>query len=488
MGALCASPLPDHVAELDLLPDHAAEAAPVPDHAAETVLLPVHAAEAAPLRVHHAAEAALLRVHAAEDDEAHGEEGNSLVKPPVVPQIQDDETECSRDGFERQRSAMPWWLEPMELHDDSALASEVVDVPFPMFERVGTLPFTIMESSSLTLDNLVDLIKGRRMKNIVVLSGAGVSTAAGIPDFRSKGGFYDKLRPEDLTLTPEQRQNLAGGGDAMSQAVHVDLWNQTQLPLLESHRELIIGTLRQTWKPTLAHWFFAFLEEDGLLRRLYTQNVDGLEHRVGIPIEKIVNVHGTMAKAFCSKCKRDVDIDAFGRDVEAQIKDVWGATAGPPTSTPIPCVACGAARVRPAITLFGESLPARFRSLSPEDIKAADLLIVTGTSLKVAPASKLPGQVRKSCPRLVVNRQVPSGFNTSVQAAKRLVQSLSPSKLYTLTDQLTNPDVLLMGDTDACFMEIMLRLGWHGRLRKALAIGNFAPQSREYAHSRMRQN
>jgi len=346
----------------------------------------------------------------------------------------------------------------------------------------------VMESSGLALPDLVDLIQSGKVKNIVVLSGAGVSTAAGIPDFRSTGGFYDKLRPENLTLTPEQRERMAGGGDAMAQAVHADLWCQTQLPLLESHRELIIGTPKQAWKPTLAHWFFAFLAEEGLLRRLYTQNIDGLEHRVGIPGERIVNVHGTMAKAFCTSCSSDVDIAAFGRSVEADIKDVWGATPGPASSTPIPCTSCGKTRVRPAITLFGEQLPQRFRNLSPSDAEAADLLIVSGTSLKVTPASHLPGQVRKACPRLVVNRDVPNGFNTSVQNAKRLLQSLSPSKLYTIMDPLTHPDVLCLGDTDHCFLEIMIRLGWQDKLRKVLDTDNIAPKSKEYLLSVLQPN
>mmetsp|Transcript_42720 Transcript_42720/g.107430 ORF Transcript_42720/g.107430 Transcript_42720/m.107430 type:complete len:453 (+) Transcript_42720:65-1423(+) len=412
----------------------------------------------------------------------HGSAGMALSECAIV---QAAPVESVPSGFRRHRSAMLWMEGPIQMDENSTCASEHDVVQTGWIERSGTLPFKVAESSSLTLEDLVDLIKGHKVNNIVVLSGAGVSTAAGIPDFRSKGGFYDTLRPEHLTLTDEQRHSMAGGGDAMCQVVHADLWAQTQVPLLESHRELIVGTAKQAWRPTLAHWFFAFLEGDGLLRRLYTQNIDGLELQTGIPNEKIVNVHGTIAKAFCCKCKCDVDAADFGRSVEAHIKDVWGASPGPPTSTPIPCPECGATRVRPAITLFGEKLPERFHSLSQEDVESADLLIVTGTSLKVAPASKLPGQVHKACPRLVVNRDVPKGFSTSVQNAKRLLESLSPKKLYTLIDPLMHLDVLLLGETDDCFLEIMLRLGWHDRLRQLLQTENLSPKSAESVRRRL---
>lgn len=153
---------------------------------------------------------------------------------------------------------------------------------------------------SLTLKAIASLINEGVIRNCVVLTGAGVSCASGIPDFRSPGGMYDTLRPQMLTATEEQRQYLAADPTGV---VDIRLFTQNQFPYLELRRPFILGSFEQKWLPTVAHFFNRVLHDKGLLRRVYTQNIDGLDHQVGLPDSRIVNVHGTLTKVECESCK-----------------------------------------------------------------------------------------------------------------------------------------------------------------------------------------
>ena len=104
----------------------------------------------------------------------------------------------------------------------------------------------------LTLAGIADFIKSGRCKSIFCLTGAGVSTGAGIPDFRSPGGMYDSLRPELLTATEKQKQMMR------ADPVHVvtrEMFFQNQFPYMEVRRPFILGVQSQQWKATLSHWF-----------------------------------------------------------------------------------------------------------------------------------------------------------------------------------------------------------------------------------------
>ena len=91
-------------------------------------------------------------------------------------------------------------------------------------------------------------------QKVVVLTGAGVSCAAGIPDFRSPGGMYDTLRPELITASPQERAAMARDPTAV---VLKDMFLQNQFPYHEVRRPFILGTQRQQWKATLFHRFLA---------------------------------------------------------------------------------------------------------------------------------------------------------------------------------------------------------------------------------------
>ena len=91
-------------------------------------------------------------------------------------------------------------------------------------------------------------------QKVVVLTGAGVSCAAGIPDFRSPGGLYDTLRPELITASPQERAAMARDPTCV---VLKDMFLQNQFPYHEVRRPFILGTQRQQWKATLFHRFLA---------------------------------------------------------------------------------------------------------------------------------------------------------------------------------------------------------------------------------------
>ena len=130
-------------------------------------------------------------------------------------------------------------------------------------------------------------------KSIAILTGAGVSVAAGIPDFRSPGGLYDTLKPELITATPQQQRAMMQ--DAMS-VVYKDMFFANSFPYLEVRRPFILGTREHKWKATLSHHFFEMLHtQTNKLTRLYTQNIDGLDFQCKqLPSDKIVPVHGSI--------------------------------------------------------------------------------------------------------------------------------------------------------------------------------------------------
>lgn len=207
----------------------------------------------------------------------------------------------------------------------------------------------------LSLPAIADFIQSGRCKSIFFLTGAGVSTGAGIPDFRSPGGMYDSLRPELLTATEAQRKKMS------RDPVHVvtkEMFLQNQFPYMEVRRPFILGTQKQEWKATVSHWFMKFVEEEQLLDRVFTQNIDGLDYQTGISRDRVTNVHGSIANVSCEGCGRAMSFDVFCQELQSKIKDIYGVDPkAPKESSPIPCPSCGRALVKPNTVLFGSSLP-----------------------------------------------------------------------------------------------------------------------------------
>ncbi|KAK9240833.1 DHS-like NAD/FAD-binding domain-containing protein [Lipomyces kononenkoae] len=226
------------------------------------------------------------------------------------------------------------------------------------------------------LSTMATYLTSGAVRNVVVMVGAGISTAAGIPDFRSpKTGLYHNL----------SRLNLP-----YAEAVFdIDYFRRRPEAFYMLAHELYPGKFR----PTMFHSFIKLLEERGMLRRVYTQNIDTLERIAGVSDDKIVEAHGSFAENHCIDCGKEMTKEAL----EAKMK-----------KNEIPkCKRCGGL-VKPDIVFFGEALPTRFFKLTTADLQAADLIIVAGTSLQVHPFASLPLQV--SCPRILFNLESVGDF------------------------------------------------------------------------------
>jgi len=296
------------------------------------------------------------------------------------------------------------------------------------------------------LAGVARLIQSSECKNIAFLTGAGVSVASGIPDFRSPGGMYDTLRPELLTATREQQEVMRRDPTAV---VERTLFLQNQFPYLEVRRPFIIGTRDHAWKATLAHHFASLLHtKTGKLTRVYTQNIDGLYSQcTALPADKIIPVHGTMSKIACENCGEDSDFDEFCDEVKLSIKDIYGIDkTAPRQSTHVLCKACGLPTVKPATVMFGGSLPAEFFHCAEKDLPSMDLLIIAGTSLVVSPANSLAYSVPSTTIRLIVNNE-PVGETLGIDYSNEATR-----------------DIFAQGDCENVFLDLMSLLGWESEL------------------------
>ena len=246
------------------------------------------------------------------------------------------------------------------------------------------------QSASKRIDALEDVARlltqpGNRGR-VLVLAGAGISTAAGIPDFRSPGtGLYANFR----------RYGVA----SPMALFDIEHFRRHPAPFFQLMHDMLAET-GGVLRPTPAHLFVRLLYEKGLLLRCYTQNVDGLERMAGVPDKLLVEAHGSFHRAHCAerRCRAPYDAARLLQAVQ-----VGGAMQSPPR-----CERCGRGLVKPAIVFFGEPLPHRFRETLREDVRAASLCIVMGTSLTVAPVMYIPDMVRRDVPRVLLNR-TPAG-------------------------------------------------------------------------------
>ena len=227
------------------------------------------------------------------------------------------------------------------------------------------------------------MIRDRACRKILVVTGAGVSTSANIPDFRTPGtGLYDNLHRFDLPY-PEAIFDL-------------DFFRRNPGPFCALAQEIWPGV---KYKPTKTHAFLKLLDAKDCLLRVYTQNIDGLDVVAGVSSAKMVECHGHFRTASCIDCHVPYDGDLCKKSILEQ-----GQAPA--------CSICGGL-VKPDIVFFGEELPARYAKLIDQDKTDCDLLLVLGTSLQVAPVAYIPEYVPKSCFRVLFNRELVGDFGRS---------------------------------------------------------------------------
>jgi NAD-dependent deacetylase len=209
----------------------------------------------------------------------------------------------------------------------------------------------------------------KHSKALVVLTGAGVSTAAGIPDFRGPQGLYVTRRYD-----PEK-------------VFDIRWFSRDPRFFYEFSRDFIDSMIRTG--PTLTHQFLANLEKGGHLKGVITQNIDALHQLAGSP--KVVELHGSYRSSTCRGC---------GKHFTDLTYAWWEKAMRESSRSPVAlCPDCGGV-LKPDIVFFGE--PVLALSDAQKMVSECDLLLVLGSSLQVTPASLLPHFTTRTT--IIVNR------------------------------------------------------------------------------------
>ena len=234
----------------------------------------------------------------------------------------------------------------------------------------------------------------------VVLTGAGTSTESGIPDFRSPGGIWSRYDATELTY-PRFLASV-----------------ETRQKYWDLGRELY-PIIRQA-RPNGAHAAIATLARRGRLDACITQNVDDLHQRAGLPADRVIELHGNATRARCLQCGQRWARDEVHR---------WPAfLAGN-----IPdCPHCGGI-VKPTTILFGEPMPRVELAEAERRTRAADLLIVVGSSLAVYPAAYLPRHARHAGARLAIVNLTPTACDRDADV---LVRGSASEVLQALVEEV----------------------------------------------------
>lgn len=213
----------------------------------------------------------------------------------------------------------------------------------------------------------------REARHGVALTGAGVSTPSGIPDFRSpESGLWERNDPMIVASIWAFRMNP-------------QVFYNWIRPVAE---RLLIAV------PNPAHVAMAEMEQRGCLKAIVTQNIDSLHQRAGA--QHVLEVHGHMRQATCIRCYKEVPaMSLVGRFL---------------LTGEAPRCECGGP-FKPNAILFGEQLPVRVLNAAIEEMRRCDVLLVAGSSLEVVPAADLPLLALEHGARLIIINLEPTGFD-----------------------------------------------------------------------------
>jgi NAD-dependent deacetylase len=220
-----------------------------------------------------------------------------------------------------------------------------------------------------------------RAHRMVAMTGAGISTPSGIPDFRSPdSGLWDHTDPLEVASIFAFRHNPQR---------FYNWVRPLSLLLLEA-------------RPNPAHYALAALEREGKLKAVITQNIDDLHHKAGS--QTVYELHGHLREVTCTKCYA--------------VQDSAAAFAKFIADGQVPRHHCGGV-LKPNVILFGEQLPMREFVLAQEATKEADLMLVAGSSLEVAPASELPDLALENKAKLIIVNYQPTCLDSRADVVIR---------------------------------------------------------------------
>jgi NAD-dependent deacetylase len=213
------------------------------------------------------------------------------------------------------------------------------------------------------LSRAAELIKSS--KKTVALTGAGISTPSGIPDFRTPGkGLWEKVDPVEVATIDSFRLNP-------------EKFFMFMEPLAKAVEQASVNPAHQA----LAEW-----ETMGLLNSIITQNIDNLHRRAGS--KNVIELHGNSEKAHCTKCR-----SFFGpEELRARMKS---------GDRGVPYCDCGGV-IKPDVVLFGEQLPFTELVRAERAAESCEVMVVAGSSLTVAPASFMPRVALQNGAKLIV--------------------------------------------------------------------------------------
>jgi NAD-dependent protein deacetylase/lipoamidase len=220
------------------------------------------------------------------------------------------------------------------------------------------------------VDRLRRLIHGAG--RAVALTGAGISTESGIPDFRSGRGIWAEFDPLEVG--------------------HIRAFRRDPARVWRFYR-LRIATVRQA-QPNAGHHALAQLERDGRLARVITQNVDGLHRAAG---SDAVEVHGSLDRVDCLRCGARLAIEEAERRLAADPEGV-------------PRCHCGAP-LKPGVVLFGEMLPEQAIDEAFALAASCDLLLAAGSTLEVHPIGGLPDVARRAGATVAIVNRGPTAYD-----------------------------------------------------------------------------
>ncbi|OUM58659.1 hypothetical protein PIROE2DRAFT_15992 [Piromyces sp. E2] len=294
--------------------------------------------------------------------------------------------------------------------------------------------------TSLDVKGLAHYIKNGFAKNIVMLTGAGISVHSGIPDFRSpETGLYHNIKKYHLS-NPEllfNRQYI----------------KSNPKPFFCLVKEFI----GKEYQPSIAHFLSVLFKQKGLLKKYYTQNIDSLDLKAGLTFPYLVECHGHMRTASCESCgnKIKLDLEIKNRIINGDVPH---------------CNKCQGLLV-PDVVMNDDDLPEEFFEQLEKDFQECDLLIVMGTSLKVEP---FPGMIEDPplhIPRVLINNEPVVTYTEEVAERNGKIIEISKDRMsqkFKFGHFFNRRDIFLSGDINDNVFELIKELGWENDLKKLM--------------------
>ena len=208
--------------------------------------------------------------------------------------------------------------------------------------------------------------------NVVAFTGAGISTESGIPDYRSPGGIWSKMRPIEF------------GEFLASAEARRESWR----------RKFASHEMMQTATPNAGHRALARLVRNGKMTAIVTQNIDGLHQASGIPDDKVIELHGNATYAACLDCRRRYELD--------WVREIFAIDERLPL-----CTGCGGI-IKTATISFGQAMPETAMARAQEATLDADVFLVLGSSLVVYPAAGFPLLAKRMGAKLAILNRTPT--------------------------------------------------------------------------------